>query len=1362
MTSRIDELARRVLTSANWPNARDDAHIISPTPFLDELERALDIRLPPVGTINNVHVSGVRTCTVPSTSGHQKSGSSNCSNSSRGSHGKKSNENATTWSWTPSSNPNNTYTQDTPSSLEEYAPFTPMFYRCLGLLIQEANHPGSVALDTASSESGAATNPTAGADLSTPLNNTANTTLYTALNSLEQYSLPRMHEAVRLTRILLTLQEMHVDDEYKFIDRLLYYCEGNTLCKPQHGNDSSSSSNTLKEEASRTTDSKEASQTTKTKMIPILSSLFHHYTNLPQLEHGLHQLSRRYTALLPKNASDYWEYTSSFGNTSNNSDDDTTTRGEWTSSTSTTSFLGSRAVRIESYKSRLESELHAYIHGDESKSLRISGTQQQVNGGLVHLLSYIYRASDARLRGKIRKWMGMRLHTHALCGGSVSYSKGLGIGGDAVSSWCLGASFTAYFPLTASMAVGSSSAIAVGASGPISLTSLDGSGGMIQQHNPLGMENTSACGIDGLLQVLLLIIAGFQCDDNAVSSNQQRSDATRKSRVLKPSHENLLFEILIPLHRPSGMVLWRDQTALLELYHESLVKCIGVLLNMDPTIVGPVVGSLIHPDILPTEGKANTPKVVLLIHEIDTLIGTLQSREDEELEQCLSSFDLHIVPLAIMLCTCISSENSRVSERALQVFKNSMFKRLLKRNLDEVGPYCLRALCRCSSGLASWEVPWNPTVRKMTLLVLRELEEYYKEQGDDAFADACDETFSGYLSSQPVATPTATTLPSASKRAVIGSRPSDAGSSSAGNMTSLRSAMGSWRPPSQKSKVSRPSAPTGNLPKQPPSTITGVAPWALGASQSRGVAQPKAGSGQPPVTITGVVPWAIAKTPAPSPLPRSVKRPLPSKPSGETNSTIESSTAAIEEGDEESGDDDDTGEENNLLVSSAMQKVRSYMEKLKLPEDETGDGISSWAKSQMLESPVLLPNLKFHDLVFGQDLGTGAFSTVRYARQIVKDRTRSKWPEYAVKVVSTQKIEEMGYEQSINREIAILRLLSHPGISRLISSFRFRDGAYLVLEYASGGDLHTLLRKNGSLDHESTQFVIGSVAAALLSIHERGFVWADCKPENILIMESGHIKLTDFGACRPITEEAKALVRDSSKNLVQNLRDGDWKSNSHQHSKLAQQESDSPDTEPEDRRIEGTTAYLPPEVVLGAFPTAAADIWALGCVMFQCLSGRPPILEDTDELTAQKIVSFHLVSQSHDFFGEQEGSSTFNENEMSLIQRMLSRESSSRPSISSVAGDAYFDGIDIFRLHTKPAHQLDVGAIEPTADAKWTRRQLSTIWAPQPQAYNIDLPVKSTHKLHGSANDPIIEGDEVSVLFYSTQKAPLLAKIREH
>ena len=90
--------------------------------------------------------------------------------------------------------------------------------------------------------------------------------------------------------------------------------------------------------------------------------------------------------------------------------------------------------------------------------------------------------------------------------------------------------------------------------------------------------------------------------------------------------------------------------------------------------------------------------------------------------------------------------------------------------------------------------------------------------------------------------------------------------------------------------------------------------------------------------------------------------------------------------------------------------------------------------------------------------------------------------------MSKKKIEELGYERSINREIAVLQTLTHPGIARLISSFHFQDGAYLVLEYASRGDLHTLLMKNGLLNEESARFVVGEVVAALWSIHGKGFL----------------------------------------------------------------------------------------------------------------------------------------------------------------------------------------------------------------------------------------------------------------------------------
>jgi serine/threonine protein kinase len=77
-----------------------------------------------------------------------------------------------------------------------------------------------------------------------------------------------------------------------------------------------------------------------------------------------------------------------------------------------------------------------------------------------------------------------------------------------------------------------------------------------------------------------------------------------------------------------------------------------------------------------------------------------------------------------------------------------------------------------------------------------------------------------------------------------------------------------------------------------------------------------------------------------------------------------------------------------------------------------------------------------------------------------------------VKVISTPRIQELGYEASVSREIAVLRMLSHPGIARMVSSFRWRDGAYLVLEYAAKGDLHSYIVANGSLSEESARWAV--------------------------------------------------------------------------------------------------------------------------------------------------------------------------------------------------------------------------------------------------------------------------------------------------
>ena len=226
-------------------------------------------------------------------------------------------------------------------------------------------------------------------------------------------------------------------------------------------------------------------------------------------------------------------------------------------------------------------------------------------------------------------------------------------------------------------------------------------------------------------------------------------------------------------------------------------------------------------------------------------------------------------------------------------------------------------------------------------------------------------------------------------------------------------------------------------------------------------------------------------------------------------------------------------------------------------EGEEGEGEGEgedWRAAQAASTPTLLPTLRFHELVFGQELGKGSFGCVKYARMIIRGKSRSEWPEYAVKIISKDTVTKCEYGSAVIREMAVLQMVSHPGFARLISLFRYTHSAYLVLEYAGRGDLHSMVIRRGPkrkgqspislpLSHLCTRFILSEVVTALLSIYSIGLSYNDLKPENILITEMGHVKITDFGGCRASTNSAKKSLQDRCKDLSdsESLRNGDWR-----------------------------------------------------------------------------------------------------------------------------------------------------------------------------------------------------------------------------
>jgi serine/threonine protein kinase len=166
------------------------------------------------------------------------------------------------------------------------------------------------------------------------------------------------------------------------------------------------------------------------------------------------------------------------------------------------------------------------------------------------------------------------------------------------------------------------------------------------------------------------------------------------------------------------------------------------------------------------------------------------------------------------------------------------------------------------------------------------------------------------------------------------------------------------------------------------------------------------------------------------------------------------------------------------------------------------------------------------------------------------------------------------------REAQVISQLRHPNILPLLGFHVESDGlAYMELPYIEGGTLASRLAATAEpLDLTETAGIIAEIATALDYAHGRGIVHRDMKPSNVLTDSSGRLLVADFGI-------AKALRPASH--------------------------PDHPDTPLTGELIVGTPAYMAPEQVLGALVTPATDVYALGIMLYQCVTGRLPFQADT-------------------------------------------------------------------------------------------------------------------------------------------------------
>lgn len=143
-------------------------------------------------------------------------------------------------------------------------------------------------------------------------------------------------------------------------------------------------------------------------------------------------------------------------------------------------------------------------------------------------------------------------------------------------------------------------------------------------------------------------------------------------------------------------------------------------------------------------------------------------------------------------------------------------------------------------------------------------------------------------------------------------------------------------------------------------------------------------------------------------------------------------------------------------------------------------------------------------------IGKGAFGEVRICRE------KATGQVYAMKKLKKSEMLRRGQVEHVKAERNLLAEVDSNCIVKLYCSFQDDEYLYLIMEYLPGGDMMTLLMRKDILTEDVARFYIGESVLAIESIHKHNYIHRDIKPDNLLLDRNGHMKLSDFGLCKPL------------------------------------------------------------------------------------------------------------------------------------------------------------------------------------------------------------------------------------------------------
>ncbi|CAM0872311.1 unnamed protein product [Alopecurus aequalis] len=356
--------------------------------------------------------------------------------------------------------------------------------------------------------------------------------------------------------------------------------------------------------------------------------------------------------------------------------------------------------------------------------------------------------------------------------------------------------------------------------------------------------------------------------------------------------------------------------------------------------------------------------------------------------------------------------------------------------------------------------------------------------------------------------------------------------------------------------------------------------------------------------------------------------------------------------------------------------------------------------------------LRLAHLHLVRELGQGHLARVFLCR--LKSSPPSS-PLFALKVVDLRD-DDPSRVCHVLAESRVLSSLDHPFVPTLYARLDAGRYACFLMDYCSGGDLHSVLRRRpgGRLPVAAARFYAAEVLLALEYLHVLGFVYRDLKPENVLLRGDGHVVLSDFDLALPASVEPavrRRQVRQQSRRKRSFLSscfgsanggsDGEADVDAKERFEFVAEP-----TEANSKDCVGTHEYLAPELVSGNGHGNGVDWWAFGVFLYELVYGRTPFKGAAKDVTLKNILSKQVTYPKLE--GDAEAAAQLRD----LVGRLLERDPRRRMGAARGAAEIkrhpFFAGVDwaLIRCVTPPVVP-EADAASPTS-AAGTDRKAST------------------------------------------------------